>query len=306
MKKNYYSKRKGKYSKQTLFTLSLSQLVMSLLFVICLTQANAQCTARALPYTEIFSASSMNACTPSVGGWDTIGAPGTGAGWDLPNTNYAGGTSPEMEAYGNQSNGGISETLTLVSPPVKTLGISTATLSFMHALNLTSSGASGSNVITIKVESSPNKTTWTQLYSNTYNATASLTTVITETRTLTLSGLSSDSTFIRFSVSGVLFKLWGWEIDNVNITSPTSSVSVFHSGNDVVVYPNPAKDFLTVTCVDAKQTKVILCDVIGKTVFQGEMTKENFKIDVSAFPQGIYFLQMHTENGIVTRKIIIE
>jgi hypothetical protein len=308
MKKIYARSRskKSKSSKETLFTISLKHLVMSFLFAASFIQVNAQCTARAMPYTETFSNSSMNACTPTVGGWDTIGAPGTGSGWYIANTNNAGGSSPEMEAYGNQANGGISETMRLTSPPVKTLGISSATLSFKHTLGLSSSAASGSGVITIKVESSPDKTTWSSLYSTTYNATPSLTYVVTETRTLPLSGLSSDSIFIRFSISGVMFKVNNWDIDNVNITTTTGVTSVFHPNTDLLVYPNPANDFLTVNGTDVKNAAVTLTDMIGKIVFQGQMTNEKLKIDVSSFPKGIYFLQVQSEKGIITKKINVE
>ncbi|MGZ3905131.1 MAG: hypothetical protein ACXVC6_15620, partial [Bacteroidia bacterium] len=262
MKKNHFAKRKRKRSKETLFTISLKNLVMGSLLFVGFVNANAQCNARPMPYTDDFSNTSLNACTPTAGGWDTIGAPSTGAGWYISNSNNAGGTSPEIEAYGNQANGGVSQTMRLISPPVKTLGISTATLSFKHTLGLTNSGASGSGVITIKVESSPDKTTWTSLYSTTYNATSSLTYVVTETRTVTLNGLSSDSTFVRFSISGVLFKVNNWDIDNVNFTSPTTSVSLFNAAKELTAYPNPVSGFLTVNNVGKRS--VSLTDVIGK------------------------------------------
>jgi hypothetical protein len=305
MKKTYMNKRKNRSSKEIFFIFSLRQLVISAALVFSFSNMHAQCLARPIPCTEGFSSTSMGACTPTTGGWvgNTVASQ---AGWDLPNTNYAGGTQPEIEAYGNQSNGGVSETLTLVSPPVKTLGLTTATLSFMHALNLTNSGASGSGVITIKVEFSPDNLSWTQLYTQTYNATSSLTTVVQETRTLPISGLSSDSIFVRFSISGVLFKVWGWEIDNVSFSSATTSVPLFHPENNMLVYPNPAKENLTVNVKGLNATKVILTDIIGNVVYQTQMTHEKLIVDVTAFPKGMYLLQMHTETGILTQKIHIE
>src|ERR1700758_4280711 len=147
--KKIYKRVRTKSPKEILYLLSLKQLIMSFVLVVTFSQLQAQCTARALPYTETFPNSALNACTPTAGGWDTIGAPGSGAGWYISSSNNAGGSIPEVEAYGNQSNGGVSETMHLTSPPVKTLGISSATLSFKHTLGLSSSAASGSNVITI-------------------------------------------------------------------------------------------------------------------------------------------------------------
>lgn len=306
MKKNYAkskSKKTGS-SKETQFAFSLKQQIITLFLITGFSQVYAQCTARALPYTETFSSSSMNACTPTIGGW--VGnSVASQAGWDLPNTNEAGGSIPEIEAYGNQANGGVSETLTLVSPPVKTLGISSATLSFKHNLYLSNSAASGSGVITIKVESSSDNSTWTQLYSNTYNATSSLTSVVLETRTLPLSGLSSDSIFIRFSISGVLFKVYGWEIDNVNISTTTGVASLFHP-TEALVYPNPAKENLIVNGMGMNQTKVTLSDIIGNTVYEGQMNNSKLNIDVSNLPKGIYLLQMQNQSGTITKKINVE
>lgn len=304
MKKNYKSKSKKRTSKQTIFSLSLQQIVMGAALVLGFNYANAQCTARVMPYTETFPNTALNACAPTVGGW--VGnTTASQAGWQIASTNYAGGTQPEVEGYGNQANGGVSETLTLVSPPVKTLGIPSATLVFKHNLYLSTSGASGSNVITIGVEMSPDNSTWTSLYSNTYNATSSLTSVVQETRTLPLTGLSSDSIFIRFKLSGVLFKVWGWEIDDVNFTTTTTSVPLFHPEN-ALVYPNPATENIHVNAAGLGQTKVTICDVIGNTVYQSQLNNEKSTVNVKDFPKGIYLLHLQGEKGTITKKINIE
>jgi hypothetical protein len=246
----------------------------------------SQCTPRVLPFIETFSGSPLAACAPTTGGWVATSA-ASGAGWNVANTNEAGGTVPEIEAYGDQSNGGISETVRLTSPPLNTTGASSVTLSFKHNLYLTSSGASGSNGVSISVETSPDNATWTSVYNASYNATASLTSLINETRTLALTGLG-DSTYLRFSISGVMFKVYGWEIDNINVTAPaTTSIHAFKAA-DVVIYPNPAKEILTVSLNDAQQNKVTMYDIVGKVVFQTQANAVQLNIDTKDFPQGVY------------------
>jgi hypothetical protein len=142
------------------------------------------------------------------------------------------------------------------------------------------------------------------LYSNTYNATANLTPVVTETRTLTVSGLSSDSIFLRFSISGVLFKVWGWEIDNVNVTSGTTAIKT-SSNSQVLAYPNPAGNKLTVQC-QTGGTKLTLTDVLGKTVYSTQVEESKHSIDVSGYPRGLYLLQIQDASGIITKKITLE
>jgi hypothetical protein len=266
----------------------------------------SQCTPRALPFIETFSVSPMAACTPTTGGWAGTSA-ASGAGWWVPSpaTNYAGGIAPEIEAYGDQSNGGISETIHLTSPPLNTLGTPSVTLSFKHNLYLTSSGASGSNGISISVETSSDNITWSQVYNASYNAAATLTSLINETRTLALTGLG-DSTYLRFSIGGVMFKVYGWEIDDINVTAPaTTSIHAIKAA-DVIIYPNPAKELLMVNLTDAQQNKITVYDVVGKIVFQAETTTKQLNIDTKDFLQGVYLLQIQNEAGIVTKKIIKE
>src|SRR5665213_2386712 len=193
--------------------------LIALLFPVL--KVSSQCTPRVLPFTETFSGSPLSACTPTTGGWSSTSA-ASGAGWWVANTNEAGGTVPEMEAYGDQSNGGISETIRLASPPLNTAGAPAVSLSFKHNLYLDNSAAGGSGNISISVETSTDNATWTQAYNASYNATASETSVINETRTIPLSGLG-DSTYLRFSISGVMFKVDGWEIDDINVTAPATT-----------------------------------------------------------------------------------
>lgn len=208
------------------------QLFIILFLVFCFSQTHAQCP-HTLPFTEDFATSPLGACSGTHGGW-TSTTVASGAGWWIPNTNYAGGTAPEAEAYGDQANGGVSETISLKSPSLNTTSIGSVTLSFKQNLYTTNSGASGSGTITVKVETSPDNTNWTQQYSAGFSATPSLQQVLHETRTLTVNGLSANTLWVRFSVSGVLFKVWGWEIDDVSITgtvAPTPTLASFSPAN---------------------------------------------------------------------------
>ena len=65
------------------------------------------------------------------------------------------------------------------------------------------------------------------------------------------------------------------------------------------VYPNPVQDFLyIVNTEDLKSTKI--CNTLGQLVIE---TKEE-KIDFSNLARGIYFLQINTHKGLISKKII--
>jgi hypothetical protein len=76
------------------------------------------------------------------------------------------------------------------------------------------------------------------------------------------------------------------------------SISVVKNEN-IKIYPNPVKDELRIESGDLKIESVEILDLSGKKISTNS-------IDVSPLPQGIYFVKLETEKGIVTKKIIKE
>jgi hypothetical protein len=282
-------------------------LSLALLFSVSLSAyetAKAQCTPRALPFTENFSGTPFAACTPTIGGWTSTEVP-SGAGWWLPNTNYAGGSVPEVEGYGNQANGGVSETIRLKSPPLNTTGAASINLSFKHNLYLTNSAASGSGVITITVEYSADTINWNWAYSAYYNATPSLQSVVAETRNIKITGLSANTTYIRYSISGVLFKVWGWEIDNINVTVGSFTSIASNSLNERIIYHNPSDKTLMIDMADGVHANIMLHDALGNIVYRSAISGRTV-IDVGSFAKGVYILRMENEAGSVIKKLMLQ
>jgi hypothetical protein len=257
-----------------------------------------------LPFTEDFSGTPLVACTPSTGGWVTTSA-ASGAGWWIPSpaTNEAGGTAPEIEAYGDQANGGVNETISLTSPPMNTSAVSSYTLSFKHNLYLSTSGGAGSNIMTLTLESSPDNATWTQQWQNTYVVPSSLASLVNETRTITVSSGIAATTYFRFSVNGVLFKLTGWEIDDVNLDGTTGTTGIAQiRANKTMVSPNPFSDLLVVN--NEQGGLVTVSDVLGKVVFAQQAAVGQLRIDTKDFPTGMYIVRTHGPAGISSTKVI--
>lgn len=78
---------------------------------------------------------------------------------------------------------------------------------------------------------------------------------------------------------------------------------------DVRVYPNPAKDIVTVTLSQniLNTTEVSLVDIQGKTI---NIPKKKFngtvELDVSSLNAGLYFIQLRSGNNIIIEKLIVE
>ncbi|MCG3164252.1 MAG: hypothetical protein POELPBGB_00006 [Bacteroidia bacterium] len=75
----------------------------------------------------------------------------------------------------------------------------------------------------------------------------------------------------------------------------------------VTVYPNPAKDMITVELPAGKNADVCeLFNVIGSRMDTFSVAgKQKFSVDLKTFAKGVYFLRMNVEGQQITKKIII-
>ena len=82
-------------------------------------------------------------------------------------------------------------------------------------------------------------------------------------------------------------------------TGDATTVGVNDFTSNLSVYPNPVKDVLT---IEGNYTSVDIIDVSGKLVLSSEATKN---INVKSLADGVYMLNIKTENGIAVKKITI-
>jgi predicted alpha/beta superfamily hydrolase len=76
----------------------------------------------------------------------------------------------------------------------------------------------------------------------------------------------------------------------------------------IIAYPNPVKDVLTVNLGNEKSKNVIVefLDCSGKTMYQETCSTTEFRKDVSIFPKGIYLLKINGENFHSCTKIRVD
>ena len=221
-----------------------------------------------LPFTENWTTSDViTACSS----WMAHGAGGEGDWYRgnpvIPgNPNSAGGTGNEAGFVGNQANlygVGVAKTVTLTSPKLNTTSVTSLTFSWKHSLGVTNSGASGTNTITLKLQSSSDLITWTDQWTGSYTATALLTTPIWQVnQSVTFSPAGSD-TWLRFYLNGVPFKVWGWLIDNGSGTGsimPVEMLSFSGKNSDGKTFLNwttaseKNNDYFSIECSEDAQS----------------------------------------------------
>ena len=70
------------------------------------------------------------------------------------------------------------------------------------------------------------------------------------------------------------------------------------------VVPSPASDQVQVMS-GFKLLQVDVYDLSGETVYSAAASSVSTSIDVSSWPQGVYIAVIHTQGGIVTRKVVV-
>lgn len=91
-------------------------------------------------------------------------------------------------------------------------------------------------------------------------------------------------------------------LDNVNVGIASSINNITSDNNTISVYPNPAKDFITVNSIATIKT-VKVYNTVGQVVVEKSVKDNVAKINVSELKSGVYFVATETEKGIVTKKI---
>ncbi len=73
---------------------------------------------------------------------------------------------------------------------------------------------------------------------------------------------------------------------------------------EFLIYPNPANNILNLEC-KIQNAEISIIDILGNEI-KREKFSEKKTIDISSFSDGIYFAQIKTPEGSITKKIIIQ
>jgi hypothetical protein len=99
----------------------------------------------------------------------------------------------------------------------------------------------------------------------------------------------------------------GFDLDAVGVINQvTNTVNENNFSEIISVYPNPAKESIHVKCnIKGENTVLNIRDVFGSEVISEKFKGENLQINISDLKDGIYFVQIKTNEKIITKKICI-
>ncbi|MGB0368948.1 MAG: T9SS type A sorting domain-containing protein, partial [Flavobacteriales bacterium] len=77
---------------------------------------------------------------------------------------------------------------------------------------------------------------------------------------------------------------------------------------DAKVYPNPTSDFLNISIPTTVEGNIDLkiMDVAGNLIQSSSITAGQNQLNVSGLAKGVYLLEMNTNKGLFSRRIIVE
>ncbi|WP_317128586.1 T9SS type A sorting domain-containing protein [Gelidibacter sediminis] len=73
----------------------------------------------------------------------------------------------------------------------------------------------------------------------------------------------------------------------------------------MLLYPNPAKDFVTITNLPYGALLMIVFYINGKVIISKIANTETGRIDTSNFPNSVYFLRFDHNGYIIHKKLIV-
>lgn len=87
-------------------------------------------------------------------------------------------------------------------------------------------------------------------------------------------------------------------------TNSNISVSENDLNNSVLVFPNPSIGKFQVSSLKSQVLSLEIYNVMGESIYSLNRLFTSSLIDLSAQPNGIYFLKIKTEQGIISKKIV--
>jgi hypothetical protein len=78
--------------------------------------------------------------------------------------------------------------------------------------------------------------------------------------------------------------------------------------NNVNIFPNPANSELNIELLDLNNPNynLLITNTLGQTVHQAAINNQRSIVNISDFPQGIYFVTIKTGKATLTKKVVIE
>jgi uncharacterized repeat protein (TIGR01451 family) len=109
------------------------------------------------------------------------------------------------------------------------------------------------------------------------------------------------------NTAGIYFDFNAPVMTNTTLNTIMDPLSVIEIGtNTASVFPNPASSTVEIKFSNETNAVYSLTDLAGKVVFTGKLQGRSAVINVSELPQGVYLLNVATEEGNSVHKVMVQ
>ena len=204
-----------------------------------------------------------------------------------PNTSY---TYKAFIIYNGQTIYGNEVTFTTLAQGVEPCDVPTG----LHTTDVQNES------ITIAWDANANVNSWNIQYrpqNGTWNSATS------NTNSYTITGLTGHTTYeIQVQANCGDGNVSDW---SGSVSEETTNVGIEEwLSNSVTLFPNPAKDVVNVQCTMGNVQGVEVYDVYGKLITTSNSIDNPTRINVSDLADGVYFVRVTTDRGVVTKSFV--
>jgi Pregnancy-associated plasma protein-A/Secretion system C-terminal sorting domain len=105
----------------------------------------------------------------------------------------------------------------------------------------------------------------------------------------------------------MLDALMNYRADLLNSTACQSITALYNAlNNNVLVYPNPARENVTIELKDIEKANYTLYDLAGRVVAQGDLQQHKNSINVADLAAGFYQLGLSNGHQITFKSLVIQ
>jgi hypothetical protein len=110
---------------------------------------------------------------------------------------------------------------------------------------------------------------------------------------------------LELGIKNLYYRVVSVDNDGRKNYSSIQSLNIQHSTSNIILYPNPAKDVVTIECKGAKELQIV--DYWGRIIYRLTVGSQPLTVNTKQLPKGLYVVKVVISNGeIKTEKLIVE
>ncbi len=120
----------------------------------------------------------------------------------------------------------------------------------------------------------------------------------------------NDTTNASYIAEGILYQLYDYDYNHNPLAWNEGNrvqKEKEDSSEELIILPNPAKDWLTIKLDDSPINSLYIYNILGELVYeQHSIVDAEITIDASTLSKGLYTIKVKTQEKLLTQKLLIE